>query len=188
MLGVLAHDRGGQRRPVGLGGGPRDDPVVGRRRLHGVGPLARRDEGQPAAHAVADHADAGLAAALLQHVDRTRQVLGRGGQVQAHHELAGAVGLGGRLAVVEVGRQGGEALGGEAVGDLLDVGDESPPLLQHEHTGPAPVGQVAVGRGPVGLERDHLTHAADGSRPTAPTFTRTGTAVGSRRWPSGTGS
>src|SRR5437899_5475267 len=53
--------------------------------------------------------------------------------VERHEELAGPVGLVGRLAVVHVGRQRGEALGGEAVTDVLDVLYESPPLLDHEH-------------------------------------------------------
>ena len=60
-------------------------------------------------------------------------VLGRLFQVEAHQQLAGLVGLGvaHRLPVVEVGHQGHETLPGQAVGHVLDVVDQAPPLLDH---------------------------------------------------------
>ena len=72
----------------------------------------------------------------LQQVDRARQVLGGRRQVQRHHQLPGPVGLGRGLAVVQVGGERGEPGCGEAVGDVLDVRDETPPLLDHDHPGP----------------------------------------------------
>ena len=66
------------------------------------------------------------------------------------------------VAVVEVGREGHEALGGEAVADLLDVGHEAPPLLDHDQAGTAARhrgGQVATGFVAVARERDEFTHA-----------------------------
>jgi len=77
--------------------------------------------------------------------------LGHGGlHVEFHHELARLVGLGGDLAVVEVGRQRGEACGGDAARDVLDVVVETPPLLDHDDAGE---GTVALGPGQVALKR-----------------------------------
>ena len=58
-------------------------------------------------------------------------------------QLAGLVGLGGGLAVVQVGRQRDEALGGEAVAHVLDVGHQPPPLLDHDHAGAGPLAEGA---------------------------------------------
>ena len=70
-------------------------------------------------------------------VDGAAHVLGGLLDVQRHHQLAGLVGLGGRLAVVQVGGEGDEALGGEAVAHVLDVVDQPPPLLDHDDAGAA---------------------------------------------------
>ena len=59
-------------------------------------------------------------------------VLGRAVHRQAHQQPLRLVGLAGGGAVVEVGRQGDEALGGEPVGDVADVVDQPPPLLDDD--------------------------------------------------------
>jgi hypothetical protein len=64
----------------------------------------------------ADVADVGLLGEVL---GGAHEPLAGAVHVQLHHQLLGLVGLGGDFAVVEVGREGGEALAGEAVGDIL---------------------------------------------------------------------
>ena len=92
--------------------------------------------------------------------DRTGHVLRRLVEVQRHHQLAGAVGFGGALAVVQVGRERREPRGGEAIDDVGDVRHQPPPLLDHDDAGTAAVaGQVAVARVAVGRKSQHLTHA-----------------------------
>ena len=68
----------------------------------------------------------------------------------------------GRLAVVQIGREGREPGVAEAVGDVDDVRHEAPPLLDHDHARAAAVGEVAVAGAAVAREADHLTHGAHG--------------------------
>ena len=77
-----------------------------------------------------------------EEVDGARQVLGGPLEVERHHELAGFVGLVGVGAVVEVGGQGDEALGGEALAHVFDVGHQTPVLLDDQDTGAAAAGRV----------------------------------------------
>ena len=66
-----------------------------------------------------------------------------------------------RHAAVDVGRQGHEALGGEAVAGLLDLVVHAPPLLEHDHApARAAVGQrqVPLTLGAVGCELHDLAH------------------------------
>ena len=74
-------------------------------------------------------------AASQQLVDGAAHVARRLLHLHRHHRLARLVGLTGLhlLAVVEVGRQRDEAGRGEAVADVVDVVDEAPPLLDHDH-------------------------------------------------------
>jgi hypothetical protein len=54
-------------------------------------------------------------------VDGPAHLLGGLVDLEGHHHLAGLVGLGDGLAVVEIGCQRHEPGRGEAVGDVLDV-------------------------------------------------------------------
>src|SRR5262249_48139587 len=92
--------------------------------------------------AEADRAELGRGGMSLEMGRGATQVLLRLLDVQRHEELARAVRLAGRLAVVQVGSEGGEAGVGEAVAYRLDVGDHAPPFLDHE-----PAGALAAGRG-----------------------------------------
>ena len=92
---------------------------------------------------------------LAGHLGAAGEEVGRAGDVlrglvhrQAHQQPAGLVRLGGRPAVVEVGREGDEAGVGEAVRDRGDVRDEAPPLLDHDDGGRA---AGAGGHGEVAL-------------------------------------
>ena len=62
------------------------------------------------------------------------------GAIHRHrlHQLTRLVHLGvaGEVAVVEVGRQRDEALGGQPVGHLGDARVEAPPFLDHDHARP----------------------------------------------------
>ena len=156
--------RGPQRRASTsrAGARPHDQPVPGHRRLDLVGTVGREHQRQPAAHAESGDADPVAARHLRHLVDRAGHVLGGLLDVQRHHELAGLVGLGGRLAVVQVGREGHEPLGGEAVADVFDVGHQAPPLLDDDdRDAPAALGhgQVALGGAAVARELDDLSHA-----------------------------
>ena len=79
--------------------------------------------------------------------------------VEGHHHLPGLVGRLGNVAVVEVRRERDEALCGEAVGHVLYVRDEPPPLLYDDDAGAAaPFGQrqIPSRRPAVALKLDHL--------------------------------
>ena len=78
-----------------------------------------------------------------QLVDGAAHVPGRPVDLHRHHRLGRLVGLGHRHAVVEVRRQCDEPGGGEAVADVADVVDQSPPLLDHDDPGPPPPSGVA---------------------------------------------
>src|SRR5207248_8021200 len=54
------------------------------------------------------------------------------GHRQGHHLLFGLVGLGRRLAPVEIGGEGEESLRRQAVAHRADVLVQAPPLLQHD--------------------------------------------------------
>ena len=91
--------------------------------------------------------------------------MSRAGAIGRHrlHQLARLVHLGvlGEVAVVQVGGERDEALGGEPVGHLLDAGVESPPLLHDDQAraGPA-VGQrqIAGRTGAVARKVDEFSH------------------------------
>ena len=145
VAGVVALHRGLQRRPVRLGVGPRDEAVPGHHRAERLGQGAPGHEREPAAHAEAGDAELGPGDRLvpLEEGDRPAQVLDGPVEVQRHHQLAGLVRLGGALAVEEVRRQGHEALGGEAVAEVGDVGHEPPPLLDDHQAGAGPARRTA---------------------------------------------
>ena len=114
-----------------------------------------------------------VASCVGEEVDRTAHVAP--GPIGRHrlHQLAGLVHLGvlGELAVVEVGGERDEPLGGEPIGHLLDAGVEPPPLLDDDQSGAGPaVGQRQVPRrtGAVARKVDDLscevTHASNGRR------------------------
>ena len=75
--GVAEHGRV-QLRVVGLGVGPRDEPVGRHDGLDRVGALGGQHQGQPPAHAEPDHPHLRPAGAADELVDRPAQVLGRG--------------------------------------------------------------------------------------------------------------
>ena len=82
---------------------------------------------------------------------------------QRGHQLAGLVhlGVGGHLALIQVGRERGEALRGEQVANRLDLGHQPPPFLQHDHArarAPIRSRHIATCRRSVGGELHHLTH------------------------------
>ncbi len=84
---------------------------------------------------------------------------------ERHHLLAGLVGLGHLRPPVQVGRQGHEAVGREPVADVLDVGHEAPPLLDHDDARAAARRrhrQISLVLGSVARKFDHLAH---GRRP-----------------------
>ena len=95
---------------------------------------------------------------LAQVIDGAAQVLARGREVHAHEQLSRLVGLGGLNPVVHVRCQRRETLRGEAVRDVLDVVDETPPLLDHDDTRPAAVGEIPAACATVAPELDHLAH------------------------------
>src|SRR6266540_1329 len=120
---------------------------------------AAGEEGELAAHAEADRSELGRGGMAGEVGGRAAQILFRLPDVQRHEELARSVGLAGRLAVVHVGRERGEAGGGEAVAHRLDMGHQPPPFLDHEHPGAFASGrgrQVAIRGMPVARELDHL--------------------------------
>src|SRR5437867_6515143 len=124
-------------------------------RIHGAG-----EERELAAHAEADGAHLLARGLRGQIIDGAPQVLLGLADVERHEELAGPVGLVGRLAVIHVGRQRGESLGGEAVADVLDVLHQPPPLLDHEHARAlARRGSRQVARG-LAAVRGKLRHLA----------------------------
>jgi hypothetical protein len=66
--------------------------------------------------------------------------------------------------MVQIGCEREESLGREPIGDVLDVIDESPVLLNHEHAVSARrrwSSEIAVRSASVGLEFDH--HARHGA-------------------------
>src|SRR4029079_1577027 len=68
------------------------------------------------------------------------------------------------LAVVQVGREGGEPFRRQFVGDALDVGVEAPPLLHHDHRGSGPFmcrREVSVGSAAVARELHVVTHGRE---------------------------
>src|SRR5262249_3468512 len=79
--------------------------------------------------------------------------------VEGHEELTGAVRLAGGLAVVHVGRERREALAGEPIADALDVADESPPFLEHEHARALARGRRGQVSGGLTAARCELDHA-----------------------------
>jgi hypothetical protein len=92
-------------------------------------------------------------------VEEWPQIFLRLSDVEGHEQLARRVWLVRRLAVIQVGRQGGEPLGREAVADVLDVADQSPPLLDHEDAWPLAVlgsRKVSGCRASVGGKLHHL--------------------------------
>ena len=156
--GVLADHLGLELRPVRLGRGPRDQPVVRRTRLDGIGAGGGEHQRQAAAHAVADDSHARVGRALDHHVDGAGHVAGRLVEVERHHQLAGAVGFGGGVAVVQVRCERREPGVAEAVGDVLDVRHQAPPLLDHDHARASAVAEVAAAGAAVAREVDHLAH------------------------------
>jgi hypothetical protein len=88
------------------------------------------------------------------------------GAVDRHrvHQLRGPVHLGvlGQVAVVQVGGEGGEALGGQAVTHALELGVQPPPLLHHDDPRRGTLlrrGQVAARPVAVAVELHHVAHA-----------------------------
>ena len=138
VLGHVAADHGGDLRVVGLAVALRE-PVERHDRLDLVGPQRGEDEAEHAAHAEPDDTDrvAGRRLVVGEEVDGTAHVAT--GTIGRHrlHQLAGLVHLGvlGEVAVVQVGAQRDEPLGGEPVGHLLDAGVEAPPLLHDDQAG-----------------------------------------------------
>src|SRR5262249_36550270 len=80
--------------------------------------------------------------------------------VERHEELTGAIRLTGGLALIHVGRERREALGGESIAGALDVADGPPPFLDAERP-PALArgrrGQVSGGFATVRRELDHAS-------------------------------
>ena len=153
---------------------------------------ARTEQRELPAHAEAHDADS-IALRTLgeEEVARAAEILLRLLDVERHHELAGVVRGGRRLAVVEVGGERHVALRGEAVGDVLDVADEPPPLLDHDDAGTgAALGarKISLGGTAVRGELDHRAFACrhgrdDTNRPQrikSPTFLRSWDRSGAR--------
>src|SRR5262249_18930789 len=90
--------------------------------------------GERAAEAVAGDGDL-AARAIAEEGDRAGDFLDRLAEVERLHHLAGLVGVLGELAVIEVGHDRGEAGGGVALGDGLDLVVDAPPLLDDDDTG-----------------------------------------------------
>ena len=138
LPGDVGEHRGRQLRVVGLGVGPRDEPVERHARGDGVGSLGGEHERQAPAHAEPDHAHLVARRPPPDLVDGAGHVLGGPVELQRHHLLARLVGLGHLRPPVEVGGQRDEAGGREPVTDVLDVGHEAPPLLDHDDAGARP--------------------------------------------------
>lgn len=156
-LGVVALDHRCECVPVDRG--VRAHSAVERRGSRDrIGALTREHQREAPTHAEPGGTHLGATGPLGEQVDRTTQVLAGGGEVHAHHQLARRVGLGGGFAVVQVGGECGEPLRCEPVGDVLDVVDETPPFLDHDHPGPTTVGKVSRAHPAIALECDHLAH------------------------------
>ena len=166
----MALDLGGERRPVGLCTGPRNESVERRDPSHGIGSLAGGNESQATTHTEADNTHLGTARALLQQIDRARHVFACLGEVERHHQLARAIGFGGRLTVVQVGRNGHETCGGEAIDDVFDVVVQTPPLLDHDDARTSVAGDVAIACSTIALECHEFAHVPDCSANESPTF------------------
>src|ERR1700691_2575983 len=128
-FGDVGEDVGPHLRVVGLRLGPGYDPVERHAGGDGVRPLGGQYQGQSAAHAEPDHTDGVMATATTQLVHGTGHVASGPVELHGHHLFAGLVGFGRLFASVQVGCEGGETGGGEPVADVLDVGHETPPLL-----------------------------------------------------------
>ena len=79
------------------------------------------------------------AVVVQQHRHRGIEIARRAGDLEIHHQPARHVRVVGRLAAVEIRRQGHEALASQPIADVANVGHEPPPLLDHDHAG-APTG------------------------------------------------
>jgi hypothetical protein len=73
---------------------------------------------------------------LQQILNRAAQVFLDLGDLERHHQLSGLIGRGRAATMIEVRRERHETLGGEAIGHPLDMRNQSPPLLDHDHTRP----------------------------------------------------
>ena len=93
-----------------------------------------RCNGERATHAVAHHAD--LATSARKVIHGSPDVLMCGvGEIEAVHHVAGFIGILRHSAFVQVRRQCVVACRRKAVGDTLDLGVETPPLLNHNDAG-----------------------------------------------------
>ena len=97
-------------------------------------------EGQQPAHAEADHTDAATRDGIVavQEIDGTRHVTGGPVGWEVVHQLPRLVHLvvPGEFTVVQVGGERHQAVFGQHVGHALDLGVETPPLLNDDHAWP----------------------------------------------------
>lgn len=82
------------------------------------------------------------------------------------HQMSGLVHFGvlSDFAMKEIGCECNKTLGGETVTHALQLGDEAPPFLEHDHSGAGPSfrrRKVPARRIPIAFERHHVTHEAD---------------------------
>src|SRR5262245_18072708 len=93
------------------------------------------------AHAEAYRADLRRRRVRQEVTGGAAQILFSLPDVERHEELAGAVRLAGRLAVIHVRGERRESFRGEAVAAVLDVVDQTPPLLEYQDARPLAAGR-----------------------------------------------
>src|ERR1041384_2100458 len=127
--------------------------------------LGRCVQGQSATHAKSYDTDL-----LARRRIRRQQVLNSTAEiffglvdVEGHHELPCFIGRLRRLAVIHVWRESNESLICKPIANVLDVIHKSPPLLNHNHAGPAALfwcREISAGVSAVKRELNYFTHCS----------------------------
>jgi hypothetical protein len=129
-----------------------------------VGIVAGGEEAQRAAHAEADGADL-----RRRHPGLGGEIVDGAGEIalglvdaHRHHHLSRLVRRRRGAAVIEVGRERDESFFREAIRDLLDVRNQSPPFLDDDDAGPGRLRprEISGGRGAVRFESHAFAHDA----------------------------